>query len=119
MKAIVVTDQAAGTAGMKLVERPGPQGSALAGLSGAPLDAVDAEHQVEERAPDRRQPGETDPARGGGDLALAQKHMGGDAQGQDDAERRHHGGENVAHVGPEPFGVVGDQQRPGSLANRS
>src|SRR5689334_24691384 len=33
MKAIVVTDQAAGTAGMKLVERPEPQ--ALAGLSGA------------------------------------------------------------------------------------
>src|SRR5436305_15045442 len=35
MKAIVVTDQAAGTAGMKLVERPAPQGAALAGLSGA------------------------------------------------------------------------------------
>ena len=27
MKAIVVTDQAAGTAGMKLMERPEPQGS--------------------------------------------------------------------------------------------
>ena len=27
MKAIVVTDQAAGTAGMKLVERPEPQGA--------------------------------------------------------------------------------------------
>src|SRR5881392_939917 len=35
MRAIVVTDQAAGTAGMKLVERPEPQGAALAGLSGA------------------------------------------------------------------------------------
>src|SRR2546421_9735276 len=35
MKAIVVTDQAAGPAGMKLVERPEPQGAALAGLSGA------------------------------------------------------------------------------------
>src|SRR3954465_15573451 len=35
MKAIVVTDQAAGTAGMKLMERPKPQGAALAGLSGA------------------------------------------------------------------------------------
>src|SRR5205085_3844404 len=35
MKAIVVTDQAAGTAGMKLVERPEPQGAALASLSGA------------------------------------------------------------------------------------
>src|SRR5881275_3315617 len=35
MKAIVVTDQAAGTAGMKLVERPGPQGASLASLSGA------------------------------------------------------------------------------------
>src|SRR6202000_760436 len=35
MKAIVVTDQAAGTAGMKLVDRPEPQGAALAGLSGA------------------------------------------------------------------------------------
>ena len=34
MKAIVVTDQAAGTAGMKLVERPKPHGTALAGLSG-------------------------------------------------------------------------------------
>ena len=33
MKAIVVTDQAAGTAGMKLVERPEPQG--LGNLSGA------------------------------------------------------------------------------------
>ena len=29
MKAIVVTDQAAGTAGMKLEERPEPQGAAL------------------------------------------------------------------------------------------
>src|SRR5271170_8243392 len=35
MKAIVVTDQAAGTAGMKLVERSEPQGAALASLSGA------------------------------------------------------------------------------------
>src|ERR1700743_832694 len=35
MKAIVVTDQTAGTAGMKLVERPGPQGAALAGPAGA------------------------------------------------------------------------------------
>src|SRR6201993_2731826 len=35
MKAIGVTDQAAGTAGMKLVERPEPQGAALANLSGA------------------------------------------------------------------------------------
>src|SRR6266436_5696347 len=35
MKAIVVTDQAAGTAGMKLVERPEPQGVSLASLSGA------------------------------------------------------------------------------------
>src|SRR5690348_5492339 len=35
MKAIVVTGQAAGTAGMRLVERPEPQGAALAGLLGA------------------------------------------------------------------------------------
>src|SRR5690242_12489472 len=35
MKAIVVTDRAAGTAGMKLMERPEPQGPALASLSGA------------------------------------------------------------------------------------
>ena len=35
MKAIVVKDQAAGTAGMKLVKRPEPQGGALASLSGA------------------------------------------------------------------------------------
>ena len=35
MKAIVVTDRAAGTAGMNLVKRPDPQGAALASLSGA------------------------------------------------------------------------------------
>jgi NADPH:quinone reductase-like Zn-dependent oxidoreductase len=35
MKAIVVTDRAAGTAGMKLVERPPPQGASLSSLSGA------------------------------------------------------------------------------------
>ena len=35
MKAIVVTDQAAGRAGMKLVERPEPQAAWLASLSGA------------------------------------------------------------------------------------
>src|SRR6266581_941992 len=35
MRAIVVTDQAAGTAGMKLVERPEPLGASLASLSGA------------------------------------------------------------------------------------
>src|SRR5919107_4802039 len=35
MKAIVVTDEAAGTAGMTLVERPDPDAARLAGLSGA------------------------------------------------------------------------------------
>jgi NADPH:quinone reductase-like Zn-dependent oxidoreductase len=35
MKAIVVTDRAAGTAGMKVVERPEPQAVSLASLSGA------------------------------------------------------------------------------------
>jgi NADPH:quinone reductase-like Zn-dependent oxidoreductase len=35
MKAIVVTDQAAGTAGMKLVERPDPNAARIASLSGA------------------------------------------------------------------------------------
>jgi D-arabinose 1-dehydrogenase-like Zn-dependent alcohol dehydrogenase len=35
-----VTDQAAGTAGMKLVERPEPQGASLASLSGANYDDV-------------------------------------------------------------------------------
>ena len=35
MKAIVVTDQAAGTAGMKLVERPEPDAARLASLEGA------------------------------------------------------------------------------------
>src|SRR5919204_2804866 len=35
MKAIVVTDQAAGTAGMTLVERPEPDAARLASLSGA------------------------------------------------------------------------------------
>jgi hypothetical protein len=34
-EAIVVTDQAAGTAGMKLVERPDPDAARLASLSGA------------------------------------------------------------------------------------
>src|SRR5436305_10351439 len=40
MKAIVVTDQAAGTAGMKLVERPEPQGAALGSPPGANYGAV-------------------------------------------------------------------------------
>ncbi|MBB5790274.1 NADP-dependent oxidoreductase [Jiangella mangrovi] len=35
MKAIVVTDEAAGTAGMRLVERPEPDAERLAGLEGA------------------------------------------------------------------------------------
>ena len=35
MKAIVVTDQAAGTAGMKLLERPDPEAARLASLAGA------------------------------------------------------------------------------------
>ncbi|TFE26697.1 NADP-dependent oxidoreductase [Cohnella luojiensis] len=37
MKAIVVTDEAAGTAGMKLVERPEPDAARLASLSGASI----------------------------------------------------------------------------------
>src|SRR5216117_2029443 len=40
MKAIVVTDQAAGTAGMKLVERPDPDAARLASLEGANGDVV-------------------------------------------------------------------------------
>ena len=48
MKAIVVTDQAAGTAGMKLVERPEPQAARLASLSGASPDvAADAQIYAE------------------------------------------------------------------------
>ena len=48
MKAIVVTDQAAGTAGMKLVERPEPQAARLASLSGAsPEVAADAQTYAE------------------------------------------------------------------------
>src|SRR5262245_38951487 len=48
MKAIVVTDQAAGTAGMKLVERPEPQAARLASLSGAsPEVAADAQTYTE------------------------------------------------------------------------
>src|SRR5262249_8653700 len=44
MKAVVVTDQAAGTAGMKPVERPEPQAARLASLSGAsPEVAADAQ----------------------------------------------------------------------------
>jgi len=34
VKAIVVTDRAAGTAGMQLVERPDPDAARLAGLEG-------------------------------------------------------------------------------------
>ena len=34
MKVIVATDKAAGTVGVELVERPEPQGAALASLSG-------------------------------------------------------------------------------------
>jgi NADPH:quinone reductase-like Zn-dependent oxidoreductase len=45
MKAIVVTDEAAGTAGMTLVERPEPDATRLAGLSGANYgDVVVAVH---------------------------------------------------------------------------
>ncbi|MFI1533303.1 NADP-dependent oxidoreductase [Streptomyces anandii] len=45
MKAIVVTDKAAGTAGMKLVERPDPDAVRLAGLEGANYgDVVVAVH---------------------------------------------------------------------------
>jgi hypothetical protein len=40
MKAIGEADQAAGTAGIKLVERPEPQAARLAGLSGASLDVA-------------------------------------------------------------------------------
>jgi uncharacterized membrane protein YphA (DoxX/SURF4 family) len=48
MKAIVVTDQAAGTAEMKLVERPEPQAARLASLSGAsPEVAADAQTYAE------------------------------------------------------------------------
>ena len=48
MKATVVTDQAAGTAGMKLVERPEPQAASLASLSGAsPEMAADAQTYAE------------------------------------------------------------------------
>ena len=41
MEAIVVTDQAAGTAGTKLVERPEPQGASLASLSGSNYGGID------------------------------------------------------------------------------
>ena len=48
MKAIVVTDQSAGTAGMELVERPGPQAARLASPSGAsPEVAADAQTHAE------------------------------------------------------------------------
>src|SRR3954463_7439331 len=40
MKAIVVTDQAAGTAGMKLLERPDPNAARLASLDGASYGGV-------------------------------------------------------------------------------
>src|SRR5580765_5446204 len=57
MKAIVVTDQAAGTAGMKLVERPEPQGASLASLSGANYDiAVVRAREAGERRPLRLGP---------------------------------------------------------------
>ena len=47
MKAIVVTDQAAGTAGMKMMERPKPQdGRALSGAKQAKTRAARAEKCV-------------------------------------------------------------------------
>src|SRR6201991_1259333 len=52
MKAIVVTDQAAGTAGMKLVERPEPQGARLASLSGASYGDVVVEVHASGFTPD-------------------------------------------------------------------
>ena len=46
MKAIVVTDRAAGTAGMKLMERPKPQdGRALSGANYG--DVIDGEHDAQ------------------------------------------------------------------------
>jgi hypothetical protein len=43
VKAIVVTDQAAGTAGMTLAERPDPDSERLASLEGAKYGDVDVE----------------------------------------------------------------------------
>ena len=63
MKAIVVTDQAAGTAGMKLVERPEPQAARLASLSGAsPEVAADAQTYAELEASAGRRHGGYRPA---------------------------------------------------------
>src|SRR4051812_9657605 len=52
MKAIVVTDRAAGTAGMKLVERPEPQAARLASLSGASYGDVVVEVHASGFTPD-------------------------------------------------------------------
>ena len=58
MKAIVVTDQAAGTAGMKLVERPEPQAARLASLSGASYGdvVVEVHASVVQLATEQRRP---------------------------------------------------------------
>jgi NADPH:quinone reductase-like Zn-dependent oxidoreductase len=52
MKAIVVTDEAAGAAGMTLVERPEPQAARLAGLSGASYGDVIVEVHASGFTPD-------------------------------------------------------------------
>ena len=52
------------------------------------VDAIDAEHEVEDRSEDRRQPGQADPADRRADLALAQQHVHGDHDGDQQAEGR-------------------------------
>src|SRR5262245_15301841 len=52
MKAIVVTDRAAGTAGMKLADRPAPEPERLASLSGASYGDVVVEVHASGFTPD-------------------------------------------------------------------
>jgi hypothetical protein len=63
-------------------------------------DAVDAEHEIEEPAEDRRQPRQADPADGSPDVALALQHVHGHRHGDHKADQRHH---IAAHLAQQPF----------------
>ena len=64
--------------------------------AGAPLDPVDAEGEVEQRAEDGREPGEPDPADGRAHHALAQQHVDADPEREHEADGRDDLGANGA-----------------------
>jgi len=64
------------------------------------LHAVDAEHQVEDRARDGRQPSQADPARGRRHVTLAQQRVRGDERGERDVECEQRLRPDAEKVGP-------------------